>query len=112
MENYLDAGSWQVNRRAAFLKKSHRSRMDLSAERSVRMVGINFLGVAECSKEIVISLVDADALNLLVSMVDKLSPVSTRVSEQTAARNLITRVRRNTNSCQRSRTGANYEEVF
>ena len=63
-------------------------------------------------KGIVISLVIADALELLVSMVDKLLPVSTRVSEQAAARNLITRVRRNTNSCWRSRTGANYEEVF
>ena len=41
-------------------------------------------------KGIVISLVVADALELLVSMVDELSPVSTRVSEQTAVRNLIT----------------------
>ena len=109
---YLDAGSWQVNRRAAFSKKLHRSRTDLSTERSVRVAGINFLRVAECLKGIVISLVDADALKLLVSTVDKLPPVSTRVSEQTAARNLITQVRRNTNMCQRLRTGANYEEVF
>ena len=76
------------------------------------MAGINFLRVAECLKGIVISLVDADALKLLVSMVDKLPSVSTRVSEQTAVRNLISRVKRNTNSCRRSRTGANYEEVF
>ena len=110
MKNYLDAGSCQVNRPAAFSKKLHRSRMDLSAERSVRMAEINFLGVAECLKGIVISLVDADALKVLT--VDELSPVSTRVSEQTAARNLISRVRRNTNSCRRLRTGANYEEVF
>ena len=75
-------------------------------------MGINFLGVAEYLKGIVISLVDTDALKLLVLMVDELPPVSTRVSEQTAARNLITRVRRNTNLCRRSRTGANYEEVF
>ena len=76
------------------------------------MVGINFLRVAECLKGIVISLVDADALKLLVSMVDELPPISTSVSEQTAVRNLITQVRRNTNSCQRSRTGANYKKVF
>ena len=76
------------------------------------MAGINFLGVAECLKGIVISLVDTDALKLLVLMVDELPPVSTRVSEQTAARKLITQVRRNTNSYRRSRTGANYEEVF
>ena len=52
------------------------------------MAGINFLRVAECLKGIVISLVNADALKVLT--VDELSPVSTRVSEQTAARNLIT----------------------
>ena len=63
-------------------------------------------------KEIVISLVNVDALKLLVLMVNELSPVSTQVSEQTAARNLITQVKRNTNLCRRSRTGANYEEVF
>ena len=51
-----------MNHRAAFSKKPHRSRTDLSTERSVRMVGINFLGVAECLKGMVISLVNADAL--------------------------------------------------
>ena len=51
-----------MNRRTAFSKKPPRSRMDLSAERSVRTVGINFLRVAECLKWIVISLVDTDAL--------------------------------------------------
>ena len=51
-----------MNRHATFLKKPHRSRTDLSTERSVQTVGINFLGVAECLKGIVISLVDADAL--------------------------------------------------
>ena len=75
------------------------------------MAGINFLRVAECLKEIVISLVNTDALKFLVLTVDELPPVSTRVSEQTAASNLITQVRRNTNSCRRSRTGDNYEEV-
>ena len=86
--------------------------MDLSTGRSVRAVGINFLGVAECLKGIVISLVDADVLKLLVLTVDELPPVSTRVSEQTVARRLINQVRRNTNSCWRLRTGANYEEIF
>ena len=79
-----------MNRCATFSKKLHRSRMDLSTERSVRAAGINFLRVAECLKGIVISLVDADALKLLVLMVDELPPVSIQVSEQTAARNLIT----------------------
>ena len=37
--NYLDAGSWQVNHRTTFSKKSHRSRMDLSTERPVRAWG-------------------------------------------------------------------------
>ena len=74
--------------------------------------GKTFSELLNAQKEIVISRVNTDALKLLVLTVDELSPVSTRVSEQTAARNLITRVRRNTNSCWRSRTGANYEEVF
>ena len=38
--------------------------MDLSTKRSVRTAGINFLGVAECLKGIVISLVDADFKSL------------------------------------------------
>ena len=53
-------------------------------------MGINFLRVVECLKGIVISLVDADALKLLVSMVDELPSDSTQVSEQSAARDLIT----------------------
>ena len=32
--NYLDAGSWQVNHHAAFLKKLRRSRTDLSSKSS------------------------------------------------------------------------------
>ena len=50
MENYLDAGSWQVNCRAEVSKKLYRSKTDLSTKRSVRTAGINFLGVAECLK--------------------------------------------------------------
>ena len=59
--NYLDAGSWHVNCSATFLKKLRRSRMDLSSKSSndILAVGINFLGVAECLKEIELSLVDA-----------------------------------------------------
>ena len=74
--------------------------------------GSTFSELLNAQKEIVISLVDADTLKLLASTVDELSPVSTWVSEQIAARNLITRVRRITNLCRRSRTGANYEKVF
>ena len=48
--NYLDAGSWQENHRAVFLKKLRRSWMDLGPESSIDIlaVGLNFLGVAEC----------------------------------------------------------------
>ena len=48
--NYLDADSWQENHRAVFLKKLRRSRMDLGPESSIDIlvVGLNFLGVAEC----------------------------------------------------------------
>ena len=53
-----------MNRRAAVSKKPHRSRTDLSTKRSVQMAGINFLGVVECLKGIVISLVDADFKSL------------------------------------------------
>ena len=48
--NCLDAGSWQVNCHATFLKRLHRSRTDLSLKSSnnVPAAGLNFLGVAEC----------------------------------------------------------------